>query len=93
MKDLIDRQETIKEIKELANLYPYKVIGDRESYSTYNEAWSDCVDMAESAVLNQLTVEAIPIEWIKERMNNIEDTVLEMAWSMLISDWADRKEE
>lgn len=40
-----------------------------------------------------IETEAIPIEWIKERMNNIEDTMLEMAWSMLISDWEERKEK
>lgn len=39
------------------------------------------------------TVEAIPVSWIKERMSNIEDTMLEMAWSMLISDWEERETE
>lgn len=50
------------------------------------------LDRAE-AEIQDFIVEAIPIEWIKERMNNIEDTLLEMAWSMLISEWAEEKEE
>lgn len=91
MKDLIDRQETIKEIKELANLYPYKVKGDGESYSKYNEAWSDCVDMAESAVLNQLTVEAIPIEWINKYAN--EHRAYIHAFAEMVVCWNERKEK
>lgn len=89
MSDLIDRQETIKEIKELAKLYPYKVEGDRESYSRYNEAWSDCVDMAESAVMNQLTVEAIPIAYIEKYMQGWSFPFM-LAFDKLINSW--RKE-
>lgn len=58
--DLISREEAIEAIKKLSKLYPYKVSGDRESYSKYNEAWCDCSEMAECAILN---CESVP-QWI-----------------------------
>lgn len=43
------------------------------------------------------TVDAIPVEWIKKRMLNVEDAMLGVAYSVLISEWEDeqakRKEE
>ena len=43
------------------------------------------------------TVDAITVEWIKQRMLNVEDTMLGVAYSVLISEWedeqAERKEE
>lgn len=73
--DLISKQKAIEAIKKLAELYPYKVIGDRESYSEYNRSWDDSTDMAESAILNLDSVEAIPIEWIKKRCEILNEYI------------------
>lgn len=39
---------TVKDIKEALleakDLYPYKVCGERETYSCYNEGWQDCIN-------------------------------------------------
>lgn len=69
MSDLIDRVEALNAIKDLSKLYPYKVVGDRETYSTYNEGFSDCADMAESAILNcetvQQNVNTVPVRYAR----------------------------
>lgn len=40
-----------------------------------------------SQIDNQPTVDAIPVEWIKKRMLNVKDTMLEVAYSVLILEW------
>lgn len=36
----------IEQLEKLRQEYPYKVVGEYDTYSTYNEAWSDCSDRA-----------------------------------------------
>lgn len=80
--DLIDKNKL--------DSFKYRSASERMDLPVdYMVGWNDAVD---GIMCNAPTVEAIPIEWIKERMNNIEGTMLEMAWSMLISDWAERKD-
>ena len=52
MDDLISRQAAIDALEEVAELYPWKVPGNRDSYSQYNEAWQDALDRAEGAIGN-----------------------------------------
>ena len=36
--------KVIEELEELEKEHPYKVIGQPDTYSQYNEAWQDCID-------------------------------------------------
>ena len=42
----------IEALEKVAELYPWKVPGNRDSYSQYNEAWQDALDRAEGAIGN-----------------------------------------
>lgn len=48
--DVISKREVIAVIQSIAEMHPYKVVGDRESYDDYNQGWSDCASAIESAV-------------------------------------------
>lgn len=44
MSDLISRQAVIDALEKVAELYPWRVPGDSDSYSSYNEAWQDALN-------------------------------------------------
>ena len=39
-----DLEYVIERLEELEKEHPYKVIGQPNTYSQYNEAWQDCID-------------------------------------------------
>ncbi len=39
-----DVDKVIEQLEELEKEHPYKVIGQPDTYSQYNEAWQDCID-------------------------------------------------
>lgn len=39
-----DIDTVIEQLEELEKEHPYKVIGQPDTYSQYNEAWQDCMD-------------------------------------------------
>jgi hypothetical protein len=41
-----DIDKVVEQLDELNKEHPYKVIGEPDTYSQYNEAWQDCVDRA-----------------------------------------------
>ena len=41
-----DLEYVIEQLEELGKEHPYKVIGQLNTYSQYNEAWQDCIDRA-----------------------------------------------
>ena len=43
-KEFTDR--IVEQLEKLRQEYPYKVVGEYDTYSTYNEAWSYCSDRA-----------------------------------------------
>ena len=47
MSNLIDRQAAIDALEKVAELFPLKVPGNRDSYDRYNEAWNDAIGRAE----------------------------------------------
>ena len=53
MSDLISRQAAIDALEKVAELYPWRVPGDRDSYSQYNEAWQDALNRADMRKLWQ----------------------------------------
>lgn len=53
MADLIDRQAVQEMVDRIGGMYPYRQIGNRDSYSQYNEAWTDAINRVD-AELNSL---------------------------------------
>lgn len=53
MADLIDRQVVQEMVDRIGDIYPYRQIGNRDSYSQYNEAWTDAINRVD-AELNSL---------------------------------------
>lgn len=47
MADLISRQAAIDALEKVAELFPWRVPGNRDSYDRYNEAWNDAIGRAE----------------------------------------------
>lgn len=53
LKEFVKRQPTaydidkiVKQLEELQERHPYKVAGDYDTYSQYNQAWESCSDQA-----------------------------------------------
>ena len=44
---LVSINDVLKITTKVEKIHPYKVVGDRDSYSPYNEGWSDCVSLIE----------------------------------------------
>lgn len=44
---LVSINDVLKITTRVEEIHPYKVAGDRDSYSPYNEGWSDCVSQIE----------------------------------------------
>ena len=53
MDDAISRRAMQEIVDRIGGMYPYRQIGNRESYSSYNEAWTDCINRVD-AELNSL---------------------------------------
>ena len=47
MDDLISRAAVIDALEKVAELFPWKVPGTRDSYDHYNEGWNDAIGRAE----------------------------------------------
>ena len=39
-----DVDNVVEQLEKLEKEHPYKVIGQPDTYSLYNEAWQDCID-------------------------------------------------
>ncbi len=62
--DLISRQDAIDALEKVAELFPWKVPGNRDSYDNYNEAWNDAIGRAE------IEIEKLPSAQPKTIQNN-----------------------
>ena len=67
MSDLIERQAVFDSLEKVADLFPYKVVGDADTYSKYNEAWNDAIGRAEMEIesLPSVTPKPRTGEWMK----------------------------
>ena len=74
--DIISRQDAIDALEKVAELYPWRVPGDRDSYSKYNEAWNDALDRAESEI------EALPSAQPEQRYTEEELRVFQHGISL-----------
>lgn len=59
---LVSINDVLKITTRVEKIHPYKVVGDRDSYSPYNEGWSDCVSLIEHYLENIPSAEG---EWVK----------------------------
>ena len=50
----IEITEIEKAISDVEDMRPYKEAGNRDSYSEYNEGWSDACDILGQAILSKL---------------------------------------
>lgn len=82
MVDLIDRQAVQEMVDRIGDIHPYRQIGNRESYSQYNEAWTDAINRVD-AELNSLP-SARPeqrwIPWDSERLPDDSGTYIVTAY-------------
>jgi len=46
-RDTISRQAAIDALEKVAELFPWRVPGNRDTYDRYNEAWNDAIGRAE----------------------------------------------
>ena len=65
MQDLISRQAAIDALEKVAEMHPWRVPGDRDSYSQYNEAWQDALNRAEGAIGNLPPAQPENGKWIR----------------------------
>lgn len=79
MSDLIERQAAIDALEKVAELYPWRVPGDSDSYSQYNEAWQDALNRVENEI------EALPSA--QPFHNTTMDEVLKYIDDMTEDEW------
>jgi hypothetical protein len=48
------KEKIIQIIIEVSDQHPYKKAGDRETYSSYNEGWSDACDVIEQRLIEEI---------------------------------------
>ena len=72
--DLISREAAIDALEKVAELYPWRVPGDRDSYSQYNEAWQDALNRADSEI------EALP----PVQPEPLSDAYMKAVWTWLL---------
>ena len=86
MSDLISRQDAIDVLDVLCQEHRYKIPGNAETYSQYNEAWQDALDRAEGAIGNLPSAEPEP-HWIpcSERLPDAEVLCCDTYGAMIIA--------
>lgn len=48
--DCVDRQVVVDALEKVADLFPWRVPGKRDTYDSYNEAWNDAIGRAEMEI-------------------------------------------
>ena len=74
MDDLISRQAAIDALEKVAELFPWKVPGNRDTYDRYNEAWNDAIGRAE------IEIEELPSAQAERTCVNCGRTVNNGGW-------------
>jgi hypothetical protein len=76
MKDLIERQAAIDALEKVAELFPWRVPGNRDTYDRYNEAWNDAIGRAEIEIEDLPSAEKpfkLPKIYVAEGFDTVED--------------------
>ena len=86
MSDLISRQAAIDALEKVAELFPWKVPGNRDTYDRYNEAWNDAIGRAEIEIeeLPSAQTERKAGEWL-ELTNTNHTYVCSVCGRMLVN--------
>ena len=74
--DLISRQAAIDALEKIAELFPWRVPGNRDTYDHYNEAWNDAIERAE------IEIEELPSAQPEQRYNEEELRVFQHGISL-----------
>lgn len=68
MRDCVERAAAVKLAAQAKKIYPYsKEPGKPETYSEYNEGWSDCAEYMEGSLKGAPAAVAVivePMEWV-----------------------------
>lgn len=64
--DLIDRQAVQEIVDRIGDIYPYRQIGNRESYSQYNEAWTDAINRVDAELNSLPSADAVEVVRCKD---------------------------
>ena len=75
MDDLISRQAVIDALEKVAELFPWRVPGNRDTYDRYNEAWNDAIGKAE------IEIEELP----PAEPEPLSDAYMKAVWTWLIN--------
>lgn len=73
--DCIIRQAAIDALEKVAELFPWKVPGNRDSYDRYNEAWNDAIGRAE------IEIEKLP----SAQPEPLSDAYMKAVWTWLLN--------
>lgn len=73
MNDLISRQAAIDALDVLCQEHRYRILGKRETYSQYNEAWQDALDRAEGAIFNLPSAQPEPSQVARDIATILEN--------------------
>lgn len=66
MADLIDRQAVQEMVDRIGDIHPYRQIGNRESYSQYNEAWTDAINRVDAELNSLPSTDAVEVVRCKD---------------------------
>jgi len=72
--DVIYRQQAIDALEKVAELFPWRVPGNRDTYDRYNEAWNDAIGRAE------IEIEELP----SAQPEPLSDAYMNAVWTWLI---------
>jgi hypothetical protein len=64
---LIDADVAIAAVEKVAEMFPYKIADNRESYEKYNEGWSDATSVVMSALEDLPAAKTIDAVQMHER--------------------------
>ena len=64
--DLIDRQAVQEIVDRIGDIYPYRQIGNRETYSQYNEAWTDAINRVDAELNSLPSTDAVEVVRCKD---------------------------
>ena len=93
--DCVSRKDVIILIDEATELHPYKVIGDSETYSNYNQGWEDACNWLyaniESDNLKTVTPQQkVTGSWVEKQVVDNEEVEIEQWQSARCSKCVDK---
>lgn len=80
MADLIDRQAVQEMVDRIGDIHPYRQIGNRESYSQYNEAWTDAINRVDAELNSLPSTDAVEVVRCKDCVKCQVDTIFNQYW-------------